>query len=174
MQKKPEVGWTASPSRWLAFPGQHFRARSRLGIGETVGPWFRRVQRCVPSAENCAGHLGMTQEQLRCVPTRVEGEGGWGRAQRAPRSRGWGLDARSSRLDPRHPNAKVVLESSLSRCFPLVGRPHGCRGLERLARFPPRSQMFRRIPRRRIHCRSGPFQPGVTRTRRHPCHRLGR
>ena len=57
--------------------------------------------------------LGMTQEQLRCFPTRVEGEGGWGRAQRAPRSRGWGLDARSSRLDPRHPNAEVVLESSL-------------------------------------------------------------
>ncbi len=37
--------------------------------------------------------------------------GGWGRAQRAPRSRGRGLDARSSRLDPRHPNAEVVLES---------------------------------------------------------------
>ena len=35
--------------------------------------------------------------------------GGWGRAQQAPRDpMFWGLDARSSRLDPSHPNLELL------------------------------------------------------------------
>ncbi len=52
----------------------------------------------------------MTEERLRCLPTRVAGI----ERSEPPRSRDWGLDARFSCLDPRHPNAEVVLESSLS------------------------------------------------------------
>ncbi len=65
------VGWTSSPSRSLAFPGQHFRAPSLPKIREIVGRRFRRDERPAPSVGPFLGAKPAVGDRLEALSHRA-------------------------------------------------------------------------------------------------------